>query len=69
MFNTLACLGVYDKCDEIIDATIKCSVTEEGCMQERYHERDPYFTPWRPNSSGNGWLITMPLNVAAPQNV
>lgn len=64
-FNTFERIGMLDKCDEIIDATIKYSMTDEGYMQERFHERNPYFTPWSPNASGNGRMITMLLKQAA----
>ena len=64
-FNTFARLGMYDRCDEIIDATINYSMTDEGYMQERYHERNPYFTPWSPNASGNGRMISMLLKQSA----
>lgn len=64
-FNTFARIGMLDKCDEIVDATIKYSMTDEGYMQERFHELNPYFTPWSPNASGNGRMITMLLAQAA----
>lgn len=64
-FNAFARIGMLDKCDEIVESTIKYSMTDEGYMQERFHESDPYFTPWSPNASGNGRMITMLLKQAA----
>jgi hypothetical protein len=58
-FDTFLRLGHKDKCREIIDSTIKYAMTDEFYMTERFHENDPWFTPWSPNASGNGRLIIM----------
>lgn len=61
--KTFLRLGMSDKAQQIIDSTMKYSVTKEGYMLERYHQRDPYFCPWSPNASGNGRLILMLLEI------
>ncbi len=60
-FETFLRLERYEEAQQVIDSTLKYSVTEEGYMLERYHERDPYFCPWSPNASANGRLILMLL--------
>ncbi len=58
-FLTYKRLGRQDLCEQIIESTLKYSMTTEFYMLERYHERDPYFCPWSPNASGNGRLLLM----------
>ena len=58
-------LKMWDKkrAVEIIDGAIKYSMTDELYMIERYHPRNPYFTPWSPNASANGRLIQMLIDI------
>ncbi len=58
-FKTFKRLGMIDSCREIINSTVKYAMTDEYYMTERFHENDPWFTPWSPNASGNGRLIIM----------
>lgn len=60
-FDTFLRLGRYEEANQVIESTLKYSVTAEGYMLERFHERDPYFCPWSPNASANGRLILMLL--------
>ena len=62
---TFCRLGRKDKANEVLDATLKYSITKDGMMVERYHPRDPFFAPWSPNASANGRLILMLLKMAS----
>ena len=54
--------SIDDKAQEIIDAEINYSMTDEYYMVERFSDRDPWFVPWSPNASAAGRLILMFLN-------
>ncbi len=60
-FDTFCRLGRKTEADEVLESTLKYSVTNEGYMVERYHPRNPYFAPWSPNASANGRLLLMLL--------
>ena len=62
---TFCRLDRKDKAKEVLDATLKYSITKDGMMVERYHPRDPFFAPWSPNASANGRLILMLLKMAS----
>lgn len=61
-YFTFRRLGQDDKAQEIIDAEINYSMTDEYYMVERFSDRDPWFVPWSPNASAAGRLILMFLN-------
>ncbi len=63
-FETFLRLGMTDRCRQIIQSTLRYSTSAEYQMQERYHQRDPYFCPWSPNASANGRLISMLLKLS-----
>lgn len=54
-------LGEKERALEILDATLRYSMSPEYAMLERYHERDPFYAPWSPNASANGRLLLMLL--------
>lgn len=58
-FFTFKRLGQYDKAQEIIDAQINYSMTDECYMVERFSDRDPWYVPWSPNASASGRTILM----------
>ena len=58
-FYTFRRLGRYDKAQEIVDAQINYSMTDECYMVERFSDRDPWFVPWSPNASAAGRTILM----------
>lgn len=62
-FDTFHRLGMTKECEEIIQSTLRYSMSAEHLMQERYHLRDPFFAPWSPNASANGRLISMLLKL------
>lgn len=64
-FDTFCRLGRKEKAKEVIDSTLKYSITNEGMMVERYHPRNPYFAPWSPNASANGRLLLMLIKYAS----
>ena len=55
--------GIFDKCREILDDSIRYAMTDEYYMQERYHELDVWFSPWSPNASAAGRVINMILDI------
>ncbi len=57
--------GRRDRMREILEDNRKFAMTDEYYMLERYHEDDPYFTPWMPNASANGRTILMLLGYYA----
>ncbi|MEM3423838.1 MAG: hypothetical protein QXE51_04670 [Nitrososphaeria archaeon] len=54
--------GEREKAAETLNAQFKYGMTKEFYLQERYADNDPSFTPWQPNGSANGRLITMLLD-------
>ncbi|MBE6883544.1 MAG: hypothetical protein E7487_02945 [Ruminococcaceae bacterium] len=58
-FLTWMRLGNRERAEEIINAQINYSMTDEYYMLERYADNDPYYVPWSPNSSANGRTIIM----------
>ncbi len=57
--------GQRERMLEILEDNRKYAMTDEYYMLERYHEDDPYFTPWMPNASANGRTILMLLGYYA----
>lgn len=55
--------GMTDKCEEIVADALRFAITDEYYMIERYHQRDPWFSPWSPNASANGRTINMLLDL------
>lgn len=62
-FRTWLRLGQREKAQQIVDAQIRCSMTAEYYMIERYCDNDPYYVPWSPNCSASGRLINMLLDL------
>ncbi len=60
-FTAWKTVGRDDLAAEILDATLRYSVSEEGCVCERYCATDPWFHPWSPNASGAGRIVMMAL--------
>jgi len=56
--------GEIDRCREIIDDNIKYAMSDEYYMLERYHMRDPWYSPWSPNASANGRMLIMLMRMA-----
>jgi hypothetical protein len=56
----LAC-GEVEKARQVFYTVLKFAMSAEFYMLERYADNDPTFTPWQPNASANGRMITMLL--------
>lgn len=56
-------LGEWKKAFMTLRTCLKYGITQDTHQtQERFSKRDPFFTPWQPNGSGNGTVIDMILN-------
>ena len=53
-----------DRCREILRDAERYAMSDEYYMLERYHMRDPWYTPWTPNASCSGRMINMLLDMA-----
>ena len=57
------CLGEWKKAFAAMRTNIRYGMTQDTYqVQERFSRRDPNFTPWQPNGSGNGRMLEMMLN-------
>jgi len=56
-------VGRRDLARQALDALLAYSVTDEGYVGERIHERTPWFFPWSPNASGSGRILKMLLDL------
>lgn len=56
-------VGRKDLAREALEALLKYSVTAEGYVGERIHEKSPWFFPWSPNASGSGRILGMLLDL------
>ncbi|MCQ2433517.1 MAG: hypothetical protein MJ175_13020, partial [Clostridia bacterium] len=57
--------GEWDKVEETVKALFDYNVTPEFIVSERYCSIDPWYTPWQPNGSGSGRIITLLLDYCA----
>lgn len=56
-------LGEWKKAFAATQINLKYGMTQDTYqVQERYSRRNPAFTPWQPNGSGNGRMLDMMLN-------
>jgi hypothetical protein len=56
-------LGEYKKAFAALRTNLRYGMTQDTYqVQERLSGRDPAFTPWQPNGSGNGRTLEMMLN-------
>ncbi len=56
-------LGEWKKAFAATQINLKYGVSQDTYqVQERYSRRNPAFTPWQPNGSGNGRMLDMMLN-------
>lgn len=56
-------LGEWKKAFAVTQANLKYGMTQDAYqVQERFSKRDPSFTCWQPNGSGNGRMMDMILN-------
>ena len=56
-------LGQWKKAFAAMRANLRYGMTRDALqVQERFDRRDPAFTPWQPNGSGNGRMLEMMLN-------
>ena len=56
-------VGRKDLARQALDALLDYSVTDEGYVGERIHEKNPWFFPWSPNASGSGRILNMLLDL------
>jgi len=56
-------VGRKDLARKALDALLAYSVTDEGYVGERIHEKSPWFFPWSPNASGSGRILNMLLDL------
>ncbi len=54
--------GEWEKVDAAAAAIFTYNVTREYIVSERYCSIDPWYTPWQPNGSGSGRLISFLLD-------
>ena len=55
--------GEWKKAYSILQANLKYGMTSDTFLvQERFAKNDPTYTPWQPNSSGNGRMLEMICN-------
>ncbi len=60
---TYLSLGEWKKAFAATQANLKYGMTQDAYqVQERFSRRDPAFTCWQPNGSGNGRMMDMILN-------
>ena len=56
-------LGEWKKAFAALRTNLRYGMTQDTFLvQERFSRRDPSFTPWQPNGSGNGRMLEMMLN-------
>ena len=55
-------VGRRDLACQALDALLAYSVTAEGYVGERIHEKTPWFYPWSPNASGSARILKMLLD-------
>jgi len=56
-------LGEWKKAFAATQVNLKYGMTQDTYqVQERFSRRNPAFTPWQPNGSGNGRMLDMMLN-------
>ena len=56
-------LGQWKKAFAAMRINLRYGMTRDALqVQERFDRRDPAFTPWQPNGSGNGRVLEMMLN-------
>ncbi len=56
-------LGEWKKAFAALRTNLRYGMTQDTFqVQERFSRRDPAFTPWQPNGSGNGRMLEMMLN-------
>lgn len=61
--HTYLRLGEWKKAFVALRNNLRYAMTQDTLqVQERFSRRDPAFTPWQPNSSGNGRILEMMLN-------
>lgn len=67
-FRTWMRLGERERAEAIFAGQMRFSMTDEYYMIERYADNDPYYTPWSPNFSANGRMISMLLDLCADRS-
>ena len=56
-------LGEWKKAFAAMRTNLRYGITPDAFqVQERFSRRNPAFTPWQPNASGNGRILEMMLN-------
>lgn len=60
--------GELERCREIVRDSVKFAMSDEYYMLERYHESNPWYSPWSPNASCNGRMINMLLDLDEKKN-
>lgn len=61
--NTYLRLGEWKKAFSLLQTNLKYGMSCDAFLvQERFSKTDPAFTPWQPNSSGNGRMLEMICN-------
>jgi hypothetical protein len=54
------CMGQWKKAYAALQTNLKYGMSDDAFLtQERFSLTDPAYTPWQPNSSGNGRLLDM----------
>ncbi len=54
------CLGCWKKAHSALQTNLKYGMSQDAFLtQERFSLSDPAYTPWQPNSSGNGRMLDM----------
>lgn len=57
------CLGDWKKAYASLQTNLKYGMSKDACLvQERFSLTNSAFTPWQPNSSGNGRMLGMMIN-------
>lgn len=51
--------GRREDAEKTLAANLKYGVTDAFYLGERFADNDPYFTPWQPNASANGRMLSM----------
>ncbi|MBQ0104776.1 MAG: hypothetical protein KBT47_01935, partial [Armatimonadetes bacterium] len=52
----------YKKAWECLNMAFRFGMTKDNIVQERFCLTDPLYTPWQPNGSGSGRILTMIIN-------
>ena len=56
-------LGEWKKAFSLLQVNLKYGMSNDAFLvQERFSKTDPAYTPWQPNSSGNGRMLEMICN-------